>query len=414
MRWGALRPAPAGTIRAGPDADKPGERVYFPELDGLRFVAFALVYLFHGGVPGWAGWINGPIRGLRDRFPGLRGWLPTNPGATIQDNGWVGVQLFFILSGYLIATLLLREEARYGRISLGAFWARRILRIWPLYYLTVLITFVALPWFDGWTWPTWRASFGRHLPWFLAFLGNWSMGLAGGAPSDPVSVLWSVCVEEQFYLVCPLLLVLVGPRWRPAAVVALMAAAVLGRYRMARAGVNPLLFQYSSLTHLDSLLGGVLLALVFARFPPGARAARALRLFQWPLWGAALWLLSRPGLGHGPVSRRTWDFVGLWLVGVGTVAVARAGRGGFAAALANPRLVWLGKISYGLYMYHEVALWLGRRAEHWLPWFPNKEPLLAIATFAATVGLAAASYYLYERPFLKLKRVWTRVPSRPV
>jgi len=76
--------------------------------------------------------------------------------------------------------------------------------------------------------------------------------------------------------------------------------------------------------------------------------------------------------------------------------------------------VWLGKISYGLYMYHEVALWARGHALSRLTWFPNKEELITIAALALTIGLAAASYYGYERRFLELKRRWTRVPSRPV
>ena len=97
------------------------QRIYFPELDGLRFIAFMMVYLFHGGIS----------QGIVARLVGSRAaWA-------LRENGRFGVQLFFILSGYLIATLLLREEASYGRISLRAFWIRRILRIWPLYYLIV-------------------------------------------------------------------------------------------------------------------------------------------------------------------------------------------------------------------------------------------------------------------------------------
>lgn len=95
-------------IESDQDAPSPSsspetsERIYFPELDGLRFVAFMLVYLFHGGVP----------QGIVARLIGSRG------AAALRENGGFGVQLFFILSGYLIATLLLREEARYGRIDL--------------------------------------------------------------------------------------------------------------------------------------------------------------------------------------------------------------------------------------------------------------------------------------------------------
>ena len=132
------------------------------------------------------------------------------------ENGGYGVQLFFILSGYLITTLLLREEARYGRIALRAFWIRRILRIWPLYYLIVVIGFFVLP-------PL-RASLHAHrtisrmlkihLLAVPLFLGNWSMALITPDPVRRLSVLWSVCVEEQFYLIVPLLIALVAPRFR--------------------------------------------------------------------------------------------------------------------------------------------------------------------------------------------------------
>ena len=120
---------------AGPASPRlrPAERIYFPELDGLRFIAFMMVYLFHGGVP----------QGIVARLIGSRA------AAALRENGGFGVQLFFILSGYLIATLLLREEARYGRIDLRAFWVRRILRIWPLYYLILVIGFGLIPALEG-------------------------------------------------------------------------------------------------------------------------------------------------------------------------------------------------------------------------------------------------------------------------
>lgn len=95
------------------------------------------------------------------------------------------------------------------------------------------------------------------------------------------------------------------------------------------------------------------------------------------------------------------------------MVVATRARGWLHRGLGYSRLVWLGKISYGLYMYHEIAFWLRGRLLYPLPWFPNKEILVTIGTFALTVALAS-SYYGYARRFLALKRGWTRVPSRPV
>jgi peptidoglycan/LPS O-acetylase OafA/YrhL len=141
---------------------------------------------------------------------------------------------------------------------------------------------------------------------------------------------------------------------------------------------------------------------------------RWLRWLQWPLYLVFGWIMTWPHLGHGTPGHRTFDFVWVWLCGVGVVMVAVWGKGWLRAALSYSRLVWLGKISYGLYMYHEVALWARERFMGRLPWFPNKDELLSLGALTLTILLAAASYYGYERRFLQLKRAWTRVPSRPV
>src|SRR5262249_30263700 len=176
-----------------------------------------MVFLFHGG--------------LREGM--VRQAIGRTAARALRENGGYGVQLFFILSGYLITALLLREEARYGRIALRAFWIRRILRIWPLYYLVVLIGFFLLPGLDGQLGTSGhRALLQAHLLPFLGFVGNWSMALIRPAP-DWLSVLWSVCVEEQFYLVVPLFIALVAPRRRAPLVAALIAGSIAVRWACA-------------------------------------------------------------------------------------------------------------------------------------------------------------------------------------
>jgi len=376
---------------------QPLERLYLPQLDGLRFFAFTLVYLFHNGVEVA---LLSPLVGQRVAI-------------ALRENGWVGVQLFFILSGYLITTLLLREEQTFGRIDLKAFWIRRILRIWPLYYLIVAIGFLLIPWGEGALGsPGYRDLLERHLGPFLTFLGNWSMALRGPVPYDALSVLWSVCIEEQFYLVVPLLVAWVSRRYRVGLVAAAIAGTILARWFYAEANPLEIKIRFNTFLCFDTLLSGVLLALVFGPNP------RSNRWAGWVLGPLVLvgtmWLFSQSQLAAGTTWKRTWGFVGIWLWGVGVVALAVNSRGWCRAVLSYSRLVWLGKISYGLYMYHEVALWLRKGLYYRLPWFPNKDPLLTIATFAATVGLAALSYYAYERRFLAWKRPWTRVPSRPL
>jgi peptidoglycan/LPS O-acetylase OafA/YrhL len=374
------------------------ERIYFPELDGLRFIAFMMVFLFHGGVP----------------QPIVAHLVGHNVAVALRENGGFGVQLFFILSGYLIATLLLREEARYGQISLGAFWVRRILRIWPLYYLVVAIGFGLIPAIEGQiVTQGYRGMLRNHLVPFLAFLGNWSMALVSPLP-DWLSILWSVCVEEQFYFIVPLLIAFVASRFRLPLVVSLIAGSIAVRSYCAHRYGSQLMIVFNTFCQFDTLLSGVLLALCLGWNRDRPRLTLWLRWLQWPLYLIFGWLLSQPHLAHGTPWHRTWDYVWVWLCGVGVVMVAVWGKGWLRAALSYSRLVWLGKISYGLYMYHEIALWARERSYYVLPWFPNKEELMAIATLVLTIAMAAGSYYFYERRFLELKRAWTRVPSRPV
>jgi peptidoglycan/LPS O-acetylase OafA/YrhL len=388
-----VKPAPASSAPAA------AERIYFPELDGLRFIAFLMVFFFHGGVP----------HGILSRMIGR------TAANALGDNGGYGVQLFFILSGYLITALLLREEARYGRVALRAFWIRRILRIWPLYYLIVVIGFFLLPGLERqWMTPGFAQVLRIHLLPFLGFVGNWSMALVSPIPFDWLSVLWSVCVEEQFYLMVPLLIALVPGRLRHPLVAALIAGSIAVRWFCANRSGSQLLIVFNTFAQFDTLGSGVLLALVLGWDRDRPRFTRWVLWLQWPLYLAIGVVMTQPHLGHGTPWHRTWDFVWVWLCGVGVVVVAVWGKGWLRTALSYSRIVWLGKISYGLYMYHEIALWARSHLYGLLPWFANKDELLAIGALALTIGLAALSYYAYERRFLELKRAWTRVPSRPV
>ncbi len=193
----------------------------------------------------------------------------------------------------------------------------------------------------------------------------------------------------------------------------MIAGAIAVRWVCAHRYGSQLMIVFNTFAQFDTLLSGVFLALCLGWDRDRPRLTRWLRWLQWPLYAVIGWLMSQPHLGHGTPWHRTWDFVWVWLCGLGVVIVAVWGQGWLRAALSYSRLVWLGKISYGLYMYHEIAIWMRERM-YLVPWFPNKDELLSIATLALTIALAAASYYGYERRFLQLKRAWTRVPSRPV
>ena len=389
----------------GPNEMKKGlERSYFPELDSLRFFAFLMVFGFHHGLPDLGGWIR-DILAMTIDLPililfgtgGIGNRLGPAVDHALSRNGWIGVNLFFTLSGFIITRLLLREELQYGRIDWSAFWVRRILRIWPLYYLIFLIGFLGLPFSDrihgiGLSSP--------QMPWFGLFLGNWSMIHFGPIGSDILSILWSVCVEEQFYIFIPMVIAILGTRGRWIFAISGILIAILQRISLARSGVEQYQITYNSVAQMDSILAGVLLALALNHEPIRNTIVHLTKKYLvWLILPVSLFLITRKHLGHEIVLRQVVDPVAIWLVAVVWIMVAAAGSPRFSRILSWPAFVGAGKISYGLYMWHEILLSL----------FGS-----GFITLAAVILTAWLSYEFLEKPVLRYKRRWSRVESRPV
>ena len=394
------------------------DRIYYPGLDGLRAIAIALVYGYHDTMLDLLGQVAGLFEvaaaftidpllesaGFGAISFRVEGWLV----GPFRINGWVGVQMFFVLSGFLIATLLLRERERFGRVDIRAFWVRRGLRIWPLYYLIVAVGFGVMPWIGpNRVGVDYGTAYGVHVPWFLTFLGNWSMAFLGPPPLDAITVLWSVCVEEQFYLFVPLL---IGARWRLAIVVGSICTAIVARSLMASWGLKGVVLSYNLLTNLDAPMAGVLLALVARERPSILRPGWAWR----SLVAVGIVGMFAMTLGRGGPWREAFERVGIWIWSLGLVVLAASTTERSTAWLRKPWMVWLGRISYGIYLFHEIAIALTLGLEARLPDFSDKRLLLAVFSPLLTIAMAAGSYRWIERPFLRLKRGWTRVPSRPI
>lgn len=168
-------------------------KIFFPNLDGLRFVSFLVVFLYHGHLSIFSY--------LKDASPRLYGVI-----TFLFQHGNLGVNFFFVLSGFLITYLLIKEKEFTGRIHVPNFYVRRILRIWPLYYLCVFVGFVAfgiLKKMSG------EPVMENANPWYYIFFTA-NFDIMHTWPEKPdallLSVLWSVAVEEQFYLTWPLIL----------------------------------------------------------------------------------------------------------------------------------------------------------------------------------------------------------------
>ena len=351
-------------VECAPADSAPPRLVYVPAFDGLRAIAVLSVMLFHAQ-PGW-----------------LRG-------------GFLGVDIFFVLSGYLITRLLLVEYGARGRIAWRRFYARRALRLVPALVL-MLIAYCAwmslVPDVD-------MAAHGRDALLAFLYVSNWARAFDGYA-LHYLGHTWSLAVEAQFYLLWPLLVLAVLRRNAAptslAAWAAVLAIASWGA-RLALLGSGASLERmYNGLdSHADGLMAGALLAAVWTgasrwweELPAGAR--RALLAAAVALLGA---LIARAdwtspwmsGLGYVAVSLT----VVLVLLALGSAQPSLLGR-----LLSIRALVWVGTISYGLYLWHFPVL---RVLQDWeVGGWP-----LVLAGFALTFVLAAASYHFVERPLLR-------------
>lgn len=373
----------------GSNATSAATRFYLPELDLVRFAAFFLVFLSHV-VPGEPEFYQ---------QAGIPGAMATAI-VSVAAGGAFGVDLFFALSSFLITTLLLQERRVTGRIDVISFYWRRILRIWPLYFGFLLI--VA---------PLVRTVIpGDFLPArdsvaFLFFVGNWAFVLWGYAHSI-VGPLWSVSVEEQFYLVWPPLLRRFSGHLVGAFLLVWAVSATTRTALVLMGAVHPQIW-CNTVAHLDSIACGGLLAVAFGQQNIALRGGLRLALLCC-------------AVGVFSVAGHFGDFAGARAL-VTYPAVALASCGIIVASL-RPRVdltryrlvrpvLYLGKISYGLYVFHLMFITLlGVGAEH----EPGRRVLLIGATFLCSVVAAALSYQVLERPFLRLKRRVTHVPSRPV
>jgi peptidoglycan/LPS O-acetylase OafA/YrhL len=363
-------------------------RFYQPELDGLRFYAFLRVFVFHS------------LPSQREFYRGLHLPLPWLWGAVVKS-GASGVDLFFALSAFLITSLLLKERRETGGISLRLFYIRRILRIWPLYFLVVALGVVLA-----------HTMANQPLPWYyvagyLLFVGNWIHAVFG-APKSVCSPLWTVSIEEQFYLIWPLLMKLLQRRGMILAAIFTLILATLSRVGWVLAGASGGYLYYGSPSRCDSLALGILLALFADRLPKLTRAMR-LMLLAGGLIGwivSSAWLIELPG----PVSMR-WA-LGRLIVSLASGAILYACLHSRSKLLGGNWVVRLGKISYGLYLLHPTGILIMLRLFH--PIWGWRMLATKALGLVMTVILGFASYRWIESPFLRLKDRFAWVLSRPV
>ncbi len=335
---------------------------YIPELDGLRGIAVLGVVFYH----------------CHPRLEGT--WVY---GASLW--GWAGVNLFFVLSGFLITSILLetRERPHYFR----NFYARRVLRIWPVYVLVLAGVYLEAPWFIG---PS-VAEAVKTAPWlaYIFFVQN----LLHVALPPALSQTWSLAIEEQYYFVwAPAVRLLRKPWILSAVLIAAFCSSPLFDHK-------PWITPTHTLIHLDGIAIGSLLAISLHAAPLGRRAWLTVGLT-----GLVLGMGAAATIAGG--TRFLDDALAVGFAGAVLAAIASTGaRNPVNAALRRGPLAFYGRISYGLYMIHiAVFIFFG-----WFDARMNRYGMagnLAVVGFrlAASTAAAAALWYGFERQILKLKR----------
>jgi peptidoglycan/LPS O-acetylase OafA/YrhL len=342
-------------------------------LDGLRAVAIISVMLVHAGAPGF-------------------------------EAGWVGVDLFFALSGFLITTLLLKEYARYGYISFGSFLYRRLLRLMPAYVLYLLVISYAMWWWPG-------SVMQIHSGWspkaFFVALWTYTINFApmGGIWNGQVITihLWSLSVEQQYYLVWPIVVAAITYRPRLLLIISLLLS-LLGVLLFWLA--NP----YSTMLYTRgfTLIFGSCVAIVAYILPQWMET----RWWHYTCYFSLLvipvaFALSARGIWtEGDVRHFLLPSMSLGFALLVALLWYQANIRNALRWLSHPWLMYLGKISYGMYLYHELA-----RVMVWhytkplmVAWSPALGYGTRILLYAAlTTAVSASSFRWVESYFLSIK-----------
>jgi peptidoglycan/LPS O-acetylase OafA/YrhL len=356
-------------------ATQQGSRIrlgHNPALDGIRGVAVSAMLLYHGG----------EVFGV---------------------GGFLSIDTFFVLSGYLITTLLVIEWANHGRVDLRAFWIRRAKRLLPALFLLLIgvglyAVFIAQPTELGRIRADGLASFGYFANWRFVFSG--ASYFDNFAAPSPLRHLWSLAVEEQFYLVWPLLVYGVL-RWRRGSarallglIVPLMIGSAVLMAVLHAPGTDPSRVYYGTDTRAQSLLLGAALGVVLFLHGPlrNLYVRRATQLLA--VTGAAYTIWTWTSLSEHTDQLYQGGFLVSSLATALVIAsVTQPDRGPLGRILSWRPITWVGEVSYGLYLWHWPL---------YMVVTPSRTGLdgaaLLLARLGATVAIATCSFYLVEKP----------------
>lgn len=373
------------------------KRVFFENLDFLRFVAFFLVFAQHSM--------------LRDTLLGVITNSYLQAAIKLLGNGGIGVSFFFVLSGYLITYLLLNEQAAKGQFSFKNFYIRRTLRIWPLYFSVVLFGFFVYPYLK--TWIGMSTNIPAQLGYYVAFLANFDIinihqHLQEGNMPMMLGLTWSVAIEEQFYLVFPILLLLVPNKYYGFLFGILLV--FCGIFRHYYQTDETILYFHTFAVMGDLIIGALLAYYSFysTSFVSIVQKLSKNTLFFVYLMGFALLLY---GNYHFSDQQSLITYrIPYTLFFAFVIAEQNFAQNSIIKYHRFKTISNWGQYTYGLYLLHPIAiqvLIIAYRVLHLNNTTLIENIFYVVGSFALSLIMSYLSYHYFESYFLRLKKRFT-------
>ena len=369
--------------------NKNQDTVYFQHLDLIRFLAAFMIVILHA-YEGWKGWF------------GEVGFLSGGTFTTLTPTGeyvdqfiknlGIGVDVFFLISGFLITYLLLEEKKRMGKINIGFFMIRRSLRIWPLYFLLVALA----PLIVNWT----SSPEPNYLAYAL-FVGNFEM-IQTQTWSYPFAHFWSICIEEHFYLFWPFVIAFIPVKKILYVFIGIILLSIGFRLNTYfNSDIKWFTLFLHTLSRIDVLVIGAIGGYFFSQKPFTFKLNRALKLGLWILligylcWDSfVLW-----------DSALTAGFKKYFYLFIVSILLLDFNFNNSFKHLIRPKSIvhYFGKISYGIYMYSNIIQLIVIKEIMW-PMGWNHMWQYVVMIVILSISLPIISYELFEKPILKLAR----------
>lgn len=356
--------------------------IHYPSLDGLRGIAVILVFIFH-----------------------------TMSYVQIFRLGWIGVDLFFVLSGFLITGILFdsKNEVNYYK----NFIVRRALRIFPLYFFFIFLIIWILPDLFP-TVFTGMSYYQQHQSWYWFYISNWLPFSTTATSSTLLDHLWSLSIEEQFYICWPFIVLFFQGRVLIKICLFLILCAIVVRYEGAPLlGYVKIFEYYNTFARIDSLLIGALISLLY-RLRPVILVRSALPILFISAAIIVVIIIHQKKLDFANLI----DTFTLWDLFFGSVLIfSISQKNNWLKSLLGTRLFkFFGKYSYGLYVYHQPVnkLMFDKFIGPMHLSFPFLPIIATIVCLSLSIGMALLSYNLIEKPFLRLKKYFEPIQDLQV